>query len=1141
MRILNISFKNINSLEGEGRIDFDRGPIADSGVFAITGPNGSGKTSILDVITLGLYGETFRFDKPAAHVMTKQADECRAQIEFALGPEKFRSSWWLNTPDQVVPEMNLMRLDPNQEILAQTPNQVRSCIADLTGMDFHRFSRTIVLPQGDFAAFLNALDSERMDILEKISGNDLYDVYRRQAEDHYDQARNRLEQLQQDIAAIPLLNQEAIEAAELDLRDFQEQLDELTSLEQVAHSSLSTVQALDQLAKRRDELDQRRAKLLAEVLDYQQMLQRIDDSQTAKTYIQQLFVLDQKHDQLEQQLAGLARLRSELDTLRQQLGDEANLAGSVTESVIAEQKQTIDSLKLTISDIKLELPRKNEIARAVQKQIEDSQSSLADVENWLTAHAADAVLVEDFPDVARLRNLRTDIAELGRKQKSQSNWSKSTTAALKKNKAALEDTRNALNDLKVQIEDDRKSLDAIAQGRSLEMLQGLLEEQQGRVNDFRELCALAEVTSRLTRKGWFSWLSGNKQPEQLDEAELTTQLSAMREEVSREENIIKVLEQAIRNEAMIKKMSADRARLIEGQPCYLCGSVDHPYVRKLPASSDAKKALIEQRGKIQELKSQIERTAALLKSAEKNSLKLTTKQTRLLQIRSHWTMLANRLMIFRDGMSIDNIGLQKHLFDEETEELNKIKVLVKDFGQLQRNIAKAEADIEIKQTLLEQLTESLAELENTWNQRPTDFSDIEQRYQQCQVDEKALVAKLEGQLGSLGEKFPGKGKENALFDRLNTRRQDYQVYLLRQKGLADEVKALTEQFTGHQSDIIAHQERLASCLEALGTAERRGLCLAWIEKQKDLVDQENALSITQMEYDAMLVRLSEALAANGLGSIDDLRVLADLLQRETELQQHYLRIKPQLDELERQRAEIHLQIGEKLEQQADSNWVEADIQQELHRLSERINIAEQEIQTLQNKLDKQQAYRERYLSLKQQCDDQEQLFEQALQELTLVRDEQGGFRRRIQQVMIDKLLSNSNRILEKLSGRYYIRAAATEKGLALEIEDTKQKNIRRLPRSLSGGESFVVSLALALALAEMANNGSAIDSLFLDEGFGSLDAESLYLAMTALEELKTQGKTVGVISHVDAVKKRIKTQIELVKKANGLSELKLVA
>jgi exonuclease SbcC len=169
------------------------------------------------------------------------------------------------------------------------------------------------------------------------------------------------------------------------------------------------------------------------------------------------------------------------------------------------------------------------------------------------------------------------------------------------------------------------------------------------------------------------------------------------------------------------------------------------------------------------------------------------------------------------------------------------------------------------------------------------------------------------------------------------------------------------------------------------------------------------------------------------------------------------------------------------------------------------------------------------------------LFTEAQAELTLISDDSVGFRRKIQQLMSDKLLSHTNQILEKLSGRYYVRSGTSEHGLALEIEDTKQMNVRRLPQTLSGGESFVVSLALALALAEIANNGKAIDSLFLDEGFGNLDAEALYLAMTTLETLKTHGKIVGVISHVDGVKKRIKTQIELVKKPNGFSELKMVA
>ena len=163
-------------------------------------------------------------------------------------------------------------------------------------------------------------------------------------------------------------------------------------------------------------------------------------------------------------------------------------------------------------------------------------------------------------------------------------------------------------------------------------------------------------------------------------------------------------------------------------------------------------------------------------------------------------------------------------------------------------------------------------------------------------------------------------------------------------------------------------------------------------------------------------------------------------------------------------------------------------------------------------------------------------------DIQLIEDNNGvHFRRKVQNVMADKLLSQTNQVLEKISGRYYIRKGESEHGLALEIEDTKQHNVRRLPKTLSGGEGFVVSLALALGLAEMATNKYAVNSLFLDEGFGNLDAESLYLAMTTLESLKTHGKLVGVISHVEGVQKRIKTQIEMIKKPNGLSALKMVS
>jgi exonuclease SbcC len=148
------------------------------------------------------------------------------------------------------------------------------------------------------------------------------------------------------------------------------------------------------------------------------------------------------------------------------------------------------------------------------------------------------------------------------------------------------------------------------------------------------------------------------------------------------------------------------------------------------------------------------------------------------------------------------------------------------------------------------------------------------------------------------------------------------------------------------------------------------------------------------------------------------------------------------------------------------------------------------------------------------------------------------FRRRVQKRVADQLLSQTNAVLEKVSGRYYLRQMPSEQGLALEIEDTYQGNVHRLPKTLSGGESFVVSLALALGLSELANNGKSVDSLFLDEGFGNLDAETLYTVISTLEGLQTHGKTVGVISHVEGVQKRFKAQLQVVKKPNGMGMLK---
>ena len=150
------------------------------------------------------------------------------------------------------------------------------------------------------------------------------------------------------------------------------------------------------------------------------------------------------------------------------------------------------------------------------------------------------------------------------------------------------------------------------------------------------------------------------------------------------------------------------------------------------------------------------------------------------------------------------------------------------------------------------------------------------------------------------------------------------------------------------------------------------------------------------------------------------------------------------------------------------------------------------------------------------------------------------FRRYAQGISLDILVYYANRHLLRLSDRYRLRRRAGEE-LDLEVEDLHQAGAVRPMASLSGGESFLASLALALGLSDIAGRNVRIESLFIDEGFGSLDSDTLDVAISALETLRQDNKTVGVISHVDLLKERIAAQIVVEKQSGGTSTLRIVS
>ncbi len=186
----------------------------------------------------------------------------------------------------------------------------------------------------------------------------------------------------------------------------------------------------------------------------------------------------------------------------------------------------------------------------------------------------------------------------------------------------------------------------------------------------------------------------------------------------------------------------------------------------------------------------------------------------------------------------------------------------------------------------------------------------------------------------------------------------------------------------------------------------------------------------------------------------------------------------------------------------------------------------QQLASDQQRRDKQRLLLEAIARGQQQCDDWGYLNQ-------LIGSQKGDkFRRFAQGLTLDHLVFLANRQLSRLHGRYLLQRKASDT-LELQVADTWQADAVRDTRTLSGGESFLVSLALALALSDLVSTKTRIDSLFLDEGFGTLDGETLDTALDVLDNLNASGKSIGVISHVEAMKDRIQVQIR-VRKRNGL-------
>ncbi|MBU1535714.1 AAA family ATPase, partial [Myxococcota bacterium] len=213
MKILQVRFKNLNSLVGEWEIDMTHPAFASDGIFAITGPTGAGKTTILDAICLGLYGRTPRLSKitrSGNEIMSRQTGECFAEVTFETQAGRYRCHWSQHRarkkPDGELQAPKHEIADADSGVIFESKIRgVADQIESATGMDYDRFTRSMLLAQGGFAAFLQAAPDDRAPILEQITGTEIYSRISMRVHEHQRKERDQLTILQAETAGIVIL------------------------------------------------------------------------------------------------------------------------------------------------------------------------------------------------------------------------------------------------------------------------------------------------------------------------------------------------------------------------------------------------------------------------------------------------------------------------------------------------------------------------------------------------------------------------------------------------------------------------------------------------------------------------------------------------------------------------------------------------------------------------------------------------------------------------------------------------------------------------------------------------------------------------------------------------------------------------
>ena len=1131
MKILSLRLKNLNSLKGEWKIDFTRSPFRDSGLFAITGPTGAGKTTLLDAICLALYHQTPRMKNISAsgnELMTRHTADCLAEVEFEIKGEGYRAFWsQRRSRDKIdgklqAPKVELARLDGT--IITTKINDKLNLTEQLSGLDFGRFTKSMLLAQGGFAAFLHADANERAELLEELTGTDIYAQISKRVFEQTREQQHALGQLEARAQGMELLSDEQRRQAQADIDTAEaERLARDTELQQ-AQTALQHWRARQEAAQRLSEAGQAQQQAQQQWQQAEPQLSRLAAANPAgrlQPLWQQLQHSQTRQQQQRRQLAEQQDALQRLTERRNTLCWQGSQLGGQQVRVLEQQQQQLAKELAQLAQAMAVNPvgeRLGEYLAGWREQV----NGLDKQQHWL-------------------QELTREQQQGGQQQRER----EQQRVQLQQQCVA------AAGEVELANTEEQQQQQALTR-----LLDGQTHpELRHRLQTLRRQQPLWDNVLR----AWDQQAQQQQQQQALRrrQDECSSQLTELERQRNQSRQHYKVLQEQIRDketllaqEQRIRALEQHRERLQPNEACPLCGSESHPAIQAYQALDDStalslaekqqQREQLEQRG--QELNRQLARLQAQQEQDIQQGQQLDAAASALAGQLQDWLQTLDLAELEAD-MQQQSITQRQQSLEQLEQRLEQVEQQQERLNQARQRRQAAEGQQGALQHQLHLLVQQLQSLSQQAEQQQLRIQQQQQLLEQQQVTLVASLAELN---------WPAPGDWQAWLQACEQDWQQWRQQQQRQQQRLADRQGLQHQQQLAEAEAARWQSRWQQLALADGVtiAEQPNPGEALVRVQEELHPLEQQLheldagirlqhrQLNELERELTELRQHWQQALEESPFADDSAFLAALLSDEEreQLEQQQRQLQQALDKantlLEQARLrQAELGEGDSAEQEAPLAERVAQRQAELSRIQQHIGGLRASLHTDAERRQRQQALFADITAQRQQL----QLWEQLNQ---LIGSADGAkYRRFAQGLTLEHLVQLANQRLVRLHGRYRLaRKAGGE--LELLVIDTWQADVARDTQTLSGGESFLVSLALALALSDLVSSKTRIDSLFLDEGFGTLDAETLEVALDALDALNASGKMIGVISHIEALKERVPVQIKLSKSQGlGLSRL----